>query len=180
VQGVAEPTHINHEGHGSLTLEWYVLHCKPQRDRQVERLVAHAGLETFAPRIPKTRWHNGDKLLFPGYVFVRLDLTTTDWQRIRYLPGVRSLVEIGGGPCPVDDGIIAAIRERIASKAFHGPRLHPGDRVRITRGAFAELEGIFSESLSGEERVAILLDIMQRQVRVELAADSIQPIHMVR
>jgi transcription antitermination factor NusG len=55
---------------------WYVVHCEAQRDRQVERLVAHAGMETFAPRIPKTRQRNGDKALFPGYVFVRLDLDT--------------------------------------------------------------------------------------------------------
>jgi transcriptional antiterminator RfaH len=117
---------------------WYLIHCEAQRDQQVERLVAHAGMETFAARIPKTRKRNGDKALFPGYVFVRLDPHAGSWSMIRYLPGVRSLVEIGGGPCPVADEIVEAIRER----------------------------------------VAILLDIMWRQVRVEPSVDSVRLIRV--
>jgi hypothetical protein len=44
---------------------WYAIHCEAQRDRQVERLLAHAGMETFAARVPTTRKRNGDKALFP-------------------------------------------------------------------------------------------------------------------
>jgi transcriptional antiterminator RfaH len=153
---------------------WYVIHCEAQRDQQVERLVAHAGMETFAPRVSKTRKCNGDKALFPGYVFVQLDLDTSVWSTIRYLPGVRSLVELGGGPCPVADEIVEAIRQRIARCRASRPRLQPGDRVSIANGIFAEVEGIFCELVSGAERVAILLDIMHRQVRVELPIDDIR------
>jgi transcriptional antiterminator RfaH len=146
---------------------WYLIHCEAQRDQQVERLVAHAGMETFAARIPKTRKRNGDRALFPGYVFVRLELDAGSWSAIRYLPGVRSLVEIGGGPCPVADEIVEAIRNRVAGYIASHARLQRGDRVAVAGGIFAELEGVFCELLSGEERVAILLDLMRRQVRVE-------------
>jgi transcriptional antiterminator RfaH len=154
---------------------WYVIHCVAQRDRQVERLLAHAGMEAFAARVPRTRKRNGDKALFPGYVFVRLDLEAGSWSTIRSRPGVRSLVEIGGGPCPVADEIVEVLRERVAGYTISQPQLQVGDRVAVTGGIFADLEGVFCELVSGAERVAILLDIMRRQVRVELCVDAIRP-----
>jgi len=156
--------------------KWYVLFCDARRDVQVERLVAHVGIETFNPRIPKTRKRNGDKALFPGYIFTRLDLSPDVWSSIRYLPGVRSLVETGGGPCPVDEGIVEHIRQRVAAYVPAGMQLRPGDRVTVTSGAFADLEGIFCETLSGAERIAILIDMMRRQIRVELPAEDVEAI----
>jgi transcription antitermination factor NusG len=88
---------------------------------------------------------------------------------------VRSLVELGGGPCPVADEIVEALRERVAGYTMSRPRLQVGDRVAVASGVFDDLEGVFCELLSGAERVAILLDIMRRQVRVELSVDDIQP-----
>lgn len=156
-----------------MALNWYVIHCKASHDWQVERLVDSAGVEVFAPRILKTRRRNGDKPLFPGYVFARLDLQADTWSALRRLPGVRSLVEIGGGPCPVDDGVVAAIQRWVNDRAATGVQLVPGQRVSIKSGAFRDLEGIFCETLSGEERIAILIGLMRQQVRVELDLDCI-------
>jgi transcriptional antiterminator RfaH len=156
---------------------WYVIHCEPHHDRQVERLVTLNGAETFAPRIPCTRKRNGDKPLFPGYVFARLDLPSGIWGRLRHLAGVRSLVEIGGGPAPVDDGIVALIRRKTDAWTVDPIRLEPGDRVRVLSGSFADLEGLFCETLSGDQRVAILIDMMRREVRVELSADQVERVN---
>lgn len=172
---------------------WYVIHCEPHHDRQVERLVGQAGqgdgfpaeldaagdvpegrIEVFAPRITCTRKRNGDKPLFPGYVFARLNLQDGIWARARNLPGVRGLVHIGGEPCPVDDGVIEVIRRRTADYAPRRLSLKEGERVRVTAGSFADLEGIFCEALSGDERIAILIDMMRREVRVELSIDEVE------
>jgi transcription antitermination factor NusG len=71
----------------------------------------------------------------PGYIFAQLDLATDIWTRIRHLPGVRSLVEIGGGPCPVDEAIVERIRQWIGSYQPVPVRLRPGNRVTVTAGA---------------------------------------------
>lgn len=155
---------------------WYVLHCEPQRDRQVERLMAAAGLRVFGPRIPRTRKRNGDRALFPGYLFVRLDLSSGIWGGLRFTPGVRRLVDIGGAPCPVDDRLVEAIRHRVECWQPSRQSLEVGDRVVVAVGSFADLEGIFSERLSGDDRAAILLDLMRRQVRVELPVDCLRPL----
>jgi transcriptional antiterminator RfaH len=156
-----------------MALNWYVIHCEASHDRQVERLVGLAGVEVFAPRIPKTRRRNGDKPLFPGYVFARMDPKADTWSALRCLPGVRSLVVIGGGPCPVDDSVIAAIQRWVSRRATSGVRPFPGQRVSVTSGAFRHLEGIFCETLNGDERIAILVRLMRQEVRVELDLDCI-------
>lgn len=158
----------------ATTDHWYVIHCEAQHDRQVQRLLQERGVNVFAPRILRTRKRNGDKALFPGYVFVRLDLGTGVWGVMRYLPGIRKLVEVGGEACPVDETVIVAIRRRVEHWMLPVEQLKPGDRVAVTSGIFADLEGVFTEALSGDERVAILLDIMRRQVRVELATHEIR------
>lgn len=152
------------------------MHCDPRRDSQVQHLVGLNGLETFAPRVPKTRKRNGDKPLFPGYVFTRLCMERGDWHKIAYLPGVRKLVEIGGGPCSVDDSIVEAIRLRVHRGTFRPPPIAPGTKIVVTAGAFADLEGIFCEELSGAERVAVLIEMMRRQVRIELSVDEVRPL----
>ena len=54
------------EGQGKRAMVmpgWYVIHRDARRDVQTERLVAREGIETFNPRIPKTRRRNGEKPL---------------------------------------------------------------------------------------------------------------------
>jgi transcriptional antiterminator RfaH len=157
-----------------MALHWYVIHCEPSHDRQVERLIGSAHIEVFAPQLPKTRRRNGHKPLFPGYVFARLDLQTDTWGALRRLPGIRSLVEIGGGPCPLDDTVVAVIRRYVHDRSTSsGVHLVPGQRVSVTSGAFRDLEGIFCETLRGDERIAILVNLMRQQIRVELALDCV-------
>lgn len=152
---------------------WYVVHCEAHHDRQVGALIAGAGCEVFAPRLPKTRRRNGDKPLFPGYLFVRLDLDSGVWGMMRHLPGVRGLVEMGGMACQVDDGIVETIRRRVDLYRPDEIGLRTGDRVIVANGSFADLEGVVCETLSGDQRVAILIDMMRRQVRVELDVDEV-------
>ena len=49
----------------------------------------------------------------------------------------------------------------------------PGDKVRIVGGAFGDCYGLY-EGLSAHERVAILLDLLGRKVRVVLDSDVIE------
>jgi transcriptional antiterminator RfaH len=153
---------------------WYVVACEPHRDRQVERVLGVQVLEVFAPRLPRTRTRNGDKPLFPGYLFVRIDCDEGGWARLRYVPGVRNLVTMGGEPCPVDGSLVEAIRRRVAVLVPPDRKPLPGDRVRIRAGSFADIEGLLCESLNGEERVAVLIGMMRSHVRVELPIDDLE------
>jgi transcriptional antiterminator RfaH len=53
-----------------------------------------------------------------------------------------------------------------------GPRFSRGDKVRVVEGAFCDCLGLY-EGMNGEARVAILLDLLGRKVRVVLGSDVI-------
>ena len=48
----------------------------------------------------------------------------------------------------------------------------PGDKIRVLDGAFTSCLGLF-EGMAERERIAILLDLLGRKVRVVLDADLV-------
>ena len=46
-------------------------------------------------------------------------------------------------------------------------RFQPGERVRVTRGAFVDRTGIYS-GMSGRDRVRVLFTMFEREVSIEL------------
>ena len=63
--------------------------------------------------------------LFPGYLFIRLNPRTDDWQPIRSTRGVSQIVRFNDQPLPVADDIIEALRERLATR----PLAQAEDRI---------------------------------------------------
>ena len=51
-------------------------------------------------------------------------------------------------------------------------RFRAGDKVRVLDGAFSSCLGLF-DGMAARERVAILLDLLGRKVRVVLDADLV-------
>jgi transcriptional antiterminator RfaH len=73
---------------------------------------------------------------------------------------------------------VAQLRRRIANIQAAGglvfADLATGDAVEITAGPFAGYEAIFDLRLKGSDRVRVLLDLLRRQVPLELDAGSIR------
>lgn len=114
--------------------------------------------------------------LFPGYLFARLSVEEGDLPRIRWTPGVKKVLGDAGGPSPIDDRIVEAIRMRAdrTGRVRLGLGLRKGDRVRILDGPLAGLVGVLERpAVSAIERVCVLLAVFQRPTRVELPAQAI-------
>jgi transcriptional antiterminator RfaH len=93
---------------------WAAVQTQPQRDGLATHCLHQAGYETYAPRLCERRVVAGRKvvrtpLLFPGYLFVLIEL---QWHRAQRVPGVVRLVLNGGTPAAVPDGVIASLRRR--------------------------------------------------------------------
>ena len=78
----------------------------------------------------------------------------------------------------VPDLLIAQLKRKIVSIQAAGglvfADLNPGDIVKITSGPFAGYEAIFDLALKGSDRVRVLLELLRRQVPLELDAGSIR------
>ncbi len=153
---------------------WYAVHCKPLQDARAEQHLRNQGYEVFRPKLrERRRGASGVRVvtgsLFPRYLFVQLDNLHQDWGPIRSTRGVAGLVRMGGTAPPLPDSLVQEIRSRLDTDDCLHPRpdspYRQNEKLRIVEGPFSGLEGLF-QTRSGEERVVLLLNVMQRTTRI--------------
>jgi transcriptional antiterminator RfaH len=160
---------------------WYVIQSKPHKENQLCAYLQSQALEVYYPVLhvkPANPRSSKIRPLFPRYLFVRTNLDEIGLSTLRWMPYAIGIVEFDGYAAPVPDAIMYELRRRVeALEAAGGPTfdgLKPGDRVRITEGALAGYEALFDMRLSGGERVQVLLEMLGRQVRLQLDANAIE------
>jgi transcriptional antiterminator RfaH len=152
---------------------WYLVQTRPHSERKAAEHLLRQGFETYLPCYLKRRRHARRvetiaSPLFPRYLFVAVNMVTQRWLSIRSTIGVSALVSCGDRPAEVADGIIRELRGREVGGMValdQRQRFRRGDQVRITDGAFAGCLGLF-EDMPDRERIAVLLDLLGRKVRV--------------
>jgi transcription elongation factor/antiterminator RfaH len=161
-------------------MRWYALRCKPNREKEVEKRLTDHGIQVFLPWLRTRRRRRGRSQwvlvpLFPGYLFSHLDLEISG-KTARYVPGVKDFLKFGSHVAEVTQEIVDELRARCpGGVAEIDPlKIAPGEIVRIQEGPFAGVEAIFQRALKDSERVAVLLEILGRQTKLELSADSIE------
>lgn len=165
-----------------MTERWYALRSKPHKEDLLWEQLQIRKIETFNPRLrvqavnPRAR---KIKPYFPGYVFVRVDLERKNLSSLQWLPGSVGLISFGGQPAWVPDDLIAAIRRRVDEVNEAGGEvtvdLKPGDIVTIQEGPFSGYEAIFDTSLPGNERVKVLLKLLDRKrLPLEMPTEQVQ------
>ncbi len=165
-----------------MTLQWYALRSKPNKEEALWREAAARGHEVFYPRLrvqPKNPRARKIRPYFPGYLFVRLELHQSGYSAFAWMPHSRGLVSFGAEPAPVPDGLIQSIRRRVDEINQEGGEqlygLQPGEAVIVQNGPFAGQEAIFDTRISGNERVRVLLKLLQgRQMPLELPSAQIE------
>lgn len=121
--------------------------------------------------------------LFPRYLFIRLDKKSDEWAPIRSTFGVSGLVRFGSkhsedhsGYIPIPDAVIELLRSHEDENGIHqlekAKWFKEGDKVRVTSGPFAELEGVFVVD-DGKHRSMILLDMMGKQQHITLESSQL-------
>jgi transcriptional antiterminator RfaH len=138
-----------------------------------------AEFAVYLPRLREHRVSHGRKIevrppLFPGYLFVQI---VTGWWQARWCPGTIGLVMNCKEPARVPDGVVDGIRKRERGGLIElprPPRFHPGDRLRVLYGPFADHVGLYA-GMKPRERIEVLLAILGSQQRVTLAAAQLSP-----
>jgi transcriptional antiterminator RfaH len=98
-----------------------------------------------------------------------------NWYSIRSTRGVQQIVQFNSYPLPVRDEIVDSIRSRLAAPPVREPYLRPGERVRITEGAFSDLEAIFIAN-DGNQRVVLLLNVLQHDQKLTFPLKSVRKV----
>ncbi len=165
---------------------WFVARTKPNREDYAQRTLGLRGLGVFLPRIIELDCYVGGvprqqpAPLFPGYLFVHMDLFA-DYQRVIWAPGVRELLCLGDGPVPIEDVVIEQLRMRCDPNGLvymsPGP-WNQGDQVEIADGPFAGLLATVETVMPRRRRIKLLIDFLARRTSVDMPLTSIRGLRL--
>ena len=157
--------------------EWYVVNTYAGHENRVkeslEKRMKAMDLGDCLDRIvvaeeEEIDYKNGKEIkkiknLFPGYLFVKMNMTDEAWYVVRNTSGVTGLIGSAGGggkPFSVPDEEMEGVLKRIGqSEKKVVAEFEVGDRVKILSGPFANVEGIV-ENMDDANGVATVLAIM--------------------
>ena len=155
---------------------------KPNSHKIAERNLNQQGFQTFLPMQEQTKRAQGKFLthmrpLFPGYLFVALDIGQGSWRSVNSTYGVTRLVSLGKEPTPVPLGLIAQLMLRCdrEGKLLPPKLLKPGDQVTLTKGPFTDFVATI-DSIAPDKRIWVLMELMGAQTRVAVSADDLRVI----
>jgi transcriptional antiterminator RfaH len=165
-----------------MSLAWYVLHSKPNKEEFIRQQLKSTQIDHFYPCMVVTPVNPRSRKIrpyFPGYLFVHLDLDGGDKSpALQWMPGAVGLVAFDGKPAAVPDELISALKHHIGEESILRKQeqiFKPGDHVKVLTGPFDGYEGILDTTLSGSERVRILIELVRgHAIRVDLPAKSIK------
>lgn len=160
--------------------DWYAVFTKPRSEQQALNALLSKDIEVYLPSIrvrPVNPRARHIQPFFPRYLFVRTDLEQVGVSAVNWTPGVACIVTAGGRAVPVPPELIDTLRKRLAH--FEPPGVAPvpyraGEHVVITNGPLQGINAVFDACLDGRSRVRVLVEILQRQVPVDLALDHLQ------
>ncbi len=161
---------------------WYLIHSHAHAELKASEHLRRQGFETYLPRYLKQRRHARriEKVpapLFPRYLFAAVDMASQRWLSIDSTIGVSKLVRNGDHPAAVPASVVETLKRREDASGYvqldRRPSFSPGDKVCVVGGTFQDYLGLY-EGMSGRERVAILLDLLGRKVRVVLDSGFIE------
>ena len=166
-----------------MTLQWYVIRSKPNKEMTLWRELTARGFECFCPQLqvrPVNPRSRKVRAYFPGYLFLQTDMEQVGTSTFQWMPFSSGYISFDGVPATVPDTMIQAIRRHVdqingaSNNRLAGIR--PGEVVMIEGGPFDGYEAIFDVNIPGSERVRVLLKLLQaRQLSVELPAAQVQP-----
>jgi transcription antitermination factor NusG len=152
---------------------WYVACTFARHEKAIADRLRSKDVETYLPLYWAVRSWGQRRVklelpLFPGYLFVRTEITGK--ARVLQHPGVVRLVGPNGKATPVADKDMEKLRASLsACKAQPYPYLSAGRRVRIKSGPLLGIEGTIIRR-KGMVRLVVQIDLIQRAVLLELDA----------
>ena len=165
----------------TLSARWYVVQTQPHAETRAFANLKRQGFDVFCPRVRKTVRHARTLKhvlapLFPGYVFIKLDISCEPWRSVNGTFGVVRLITQRDTPLPVLRGVVEAMQRRMCDDGAidWSHSFTVGQLVRIADGPLADFVGTL-EQLDASGRVRVLLELLGRSVSVALRCETLAP-----
>lgn len=119
-----------------------------------------------------------ERSLYPGYVFVNIDLDMAIWHKIQSLPKVSRFIGEQKKPTALSKADIDLIIEKATKKSAPKPKIEyeQGEMVRIIDGPFANFNGMVEEFDLEHGKLKLNVSIFGRNTPVEIQYTQVEKI----
>jgi len=183
--------------------DWYVVHTYSGMENRVKQNIDFRVktlnmedyiFESVVPTEDVVEIRNGvrrtvTRVVLPGYVLVRMDLTDESWAVVRHTPSVTGFVGHANNPVPLSldevermltPSVIAKVNAAHAGKPSRGRKKVEvvdyvvGDSVMVVDGPFAGVPATITEINIHNQRVKANVEILGRETPIDLTFPQIQ------
>ncbi len=172
-----------------MAKKWYIVHTYTGQEEKVRKELENKlrieGLEgkveeILVPteevmEIKRGKRKVQSRTVYPGYLFIKMELDKRLWYLIRRIPGVTGFVSSTEGkekqPLEISEEEIEKIKIAVEErKAKPKPKvvLEVGENVKIVEGPFTNFTGYIEEVDVDKGRVTVMVSIFGRSTPVEL------------
>lgn len=167
--------------------KWYVVHTYSGHENKVkvniEKIVENRGMQDLiqcvvVPTEDVVEIKNGQRKvktqkMFPGYVIVKMIVTSESWYLIRNTQGVTGFVGHGSDPIPLTN---EEVRRMGIEKVFVSIDIAVGDTVKVTDGPFDNFMGVVEEINMEKQILKVRISMFGRETPVELEFGQVEKI----
>lgn len=161
---------------------WFAAQLRPNSHNIAVRNLMRQGFHSFLPleevtRRTASKFTTRLRPLFPGYVFVSMDIQMGSWRAVNSTFGITKLVSHCGAPARIPFALISQLMLRCdeTGKLLPPKEFKPGDQVTLTRGPFSDFVAKI-ESISPDRRIWIMLELLGAERRVAVSEEHLRAI----
>jgi len=173
------------------TKNWYIVHVysgyeakakealmervrRAKMDEKFEEVLIPS--ETVV-EVKKGEKKSKSKKFFPGYIFVKMELTNESWHVVKDTPKVTGFVGGSINPPPVPESEVLKITQQIKEgklKPKMTVEFQKGEGVRVKEGPFANFNGTVDEVNMEKGRLKVLVSIFGRSTPIDLEFGQVE------
>ncbi|MFQ5641510.1 MAG: transcription termination/antitermination protein NusG [bacterium] len=170
---------------GEVDKKWYAIHVlsghekkvKSYLENEIDRLELHEKIpEILIPSEEITEMRDGkrkvkNKVFFPGYMLVQLELDRETQHVVLNTPGVTNFLGPKNQPQSLRkeevDRILGRVEESAAQEIVDVP-FRLGDPIKVIDGPFSDFTGFVEEINREKKKIKVMVSIFGRSTPVEL------------
>ena len=165
--------------------KWYVVHTYSGHENKVkaniEKIVENRGMQDLIqcvamPTEDVVEIKGGQRKvrsrkMFPGYVIVKMIVTSESWYLIRNTQGVTGFVGNGTDPIPLTD---EEVRRMGVENVVTNIDAEVGDHVKVIDGPFDNFMGVIEEINMEKQMLKVRISMFGRETPVELEFGQVE------
>lgn len=173
-------------------MKWYIIHTYSGYENKVKESIEQRFTalnqeillgEVLIPTENVLEMKNGKKVvttkkLFPGYIYIRMDLTDEGWHVVKNTPRVTGFIG-GRNPAPLSEDEITSILHQV-HQGQEKPKpkflFETGEKIKIIDGPFANFIGAVDEVNEDKGTLKVMVTIFGRSTPVELGFHEVEKI----